>query len=257
MLVYQRSSPGCPLQPGAQPLPAGGGGRRAAARRSGAASRCSCALPRRDGRSRATVGDVLVRAGALCGLARCRCAERVGDRADRCRPTPCSPRSPPPSSCIGDAREAGALTCRCGIGFDIDGVLADFRTAFREAAVELPAPRGRRLTTTRLRSDRSPLSPSTCAGSGSTSRKTPNWWMEVPAYEPDQIARLYSLTRAAGWEVFFMTQAAAQRGRLGAVPDAVVDRAVRLLPAGGVDRAGLARGNRQRRCGSICSSTIR
>ena len=36
--------------------------------------------------------------------------------------------------------------------------------------------------------------------------KAPNWWMEVDAYEPDQIARLYSLTRAAGWEVFFLTK---------------------------------------------------
>ena len=36
--------------------------------------------------------------------------------------------------------------------------------------------------------------------------KTPNWWMEIDAYEPDQIARLYSLTRAAGWEVFFLTK---------------------------------------------------
>ena len=30
--------------------------------------------------------------------------------------------------------------------------------------------------------------------------------MEIDAYEPDQIARLYSLTRAAGWEVFFLTK---------------------------------------------------
>ena len=36
--------------------------------------------------------------------------------------------------------------------------------------------------------------------------KAPNWWMEIDAYEPDQIARLYSLTRAAGWEVFFLTK---------------------------------------------------
>ena len=36
--------------------------------------------------------------------------------------------------------------------------------------------------------------------------KTQNWWMEVEPYEPEQIARLYSLTRAAGWEVFFMTK---------------------------------------------------
>jgi hypothetical protein len=30
--------------------------------------------------------------------------------------------------------------------------------------------------------------------------------MDVPAYEPDQIARLYSLMRAGGWDVVFMTK---------------------------------------------------
>src|SRR5919108_3430685 len=30
--------------------------------------------------------------------------------------------------------------------------------------------------------------------------------MEVPAYKPEQIARLYASTRAARWEVFFLTR---------------------------------------------------
>jgi hypothetical protein len=30
--------------------------------------------------------------------------------------------------------------------------------------------------------------------------------MDIEPYEPAQIARLYALTRAAGWEVFFMTK---------------------------------------------------
>jgi hypothetical protein len=42
--------------------------------------------------------------------------------------------------------------------------------------------------------------------------KSPNWWMEIDAYEPEQIARLYSLTRAARWEVFFMTKRPASAG---------------------------------------------
>jgi hypothetical protein len=89
------------------------------------------------------------------------------------------------------------------IGIDIDGVLADFRTAFHEAALRC------------LRHDvddeqdletLSPLSAVDVRRVWDHIAAAQNWWMEVPAYEPDQIARLYSLTRAAGWEVFFMTK---------------------------------------------------
>jgi hypothetical protein len=89
------------------------------------------------------------------------------------------------------------------IGIDIDGVLADFRTAFHDAAMRC------------LRHDVddaqdleavTPLSAADVRRVWDYIAEAPNWWMEVPAYEPDQIARLYSLTRAAGWEVFFMTK---------------------------------------------------
>jgi hypothetical protein len=89
------------------------------------------------------------------------------------------------------------------IGIDIDGVLADFRTAFHETAVRC------------LRHDvddtpdlesLSPLSAADVRRVWDHIAAAQNWWMEVPAYEPDQIARLYSLTRASGWEVFFMTK---------------------------------------------------
>jgi hypothetical protein len=89
------------------------------------------------------------------------------------------------------------------IGLDVDGVLADFRTAFHAAAVHC------------LRHDIDdvddmetvgPLSPDDVRRVWEYVAKTQNWWMGVPAYEPDQIARLYSITRAAGWEVFFMTK---------------------------------------------------
>jgi hypothetical protein len=89
------------------------------------------------------------------------------------------------------------------IGIDIDGVLADFRTAFHETAVRC------------LRHDvddeqdleaLTPLSAADVRRVWDYIATAQNWWMEVPAYEPDQIARLYSLTRAAGWEVFFMTK---------------------------------------------------
>lgn len=89
------------------------------------------------------------------------------------------------------------------IGIDIDGVLADFRQAFHTAAVRS------------LRHDIQETADVEAAGPLPLEdirrvwdyiARTPNWWMDVPAYEPDQIARLYSLTRAAGWEVFFMTK---------------------------------------------------
>jgi hypothetical protein len=89
------------------------------------------------------------------------------------------------------------------IGIDIDGVLADFRSAFHVAA--------RRC----LRHDIEdsddletvgPLSPEDVRRVWEHIAKTQNWWMDVPAYEPDQIARLYSVMRAVGWEVFFMTK---------------------------------------------------
>jgi hypothetical protein len=89
------------------------------------------------------------------------------------------------------------------VGIDIDGVLADFRTAFHEAAMRC------------LRHDvdneqdlesLTPLSAADVRRVWDYIATAQNWWMEVPAYEPDQIARLYSLTRRSGWEVCFMTK---------------------------------------------------
>lgn len=88
------------------------------------------------------------------------------------------------------------------VGLDIDGVIANFRDAFKEMA-------GR----------------SVAAGIGDTDdpkaaraleqaevrkiwalvARTPNWWLELQPYEPEQIARLYDLARTGGWEVFFLT----------------------------------------------------
>ena len=90
------------------------------------------------------------------------------------------------------------------IGVDIDGVLADFRSAFHAAAVRVL----RREIDTPNDSPPSagPLAPAEVRRVWEYIGKTQNWWMEVEPYEPEQIARLYSLTRAAGWEVFFMTK---------------------------------------------------
>ena len=92
------------------------------------------------------------------------------------------------------------------VGFDIDGVLADFRTAFRETA--------ERCLRKPVADDgggddpaaRAPLTAEDIRRVWDHIGRTPNWWLDVPAYEPAQIARLYGLVRSAGWEVFFMTK---------------------------------------------------
>jgi hypothetical protein len=91
------------------------------------------------------------------------------------------------------------------LGFDIDGVLANFRAAFRAAASRLGRGEIDDFDPDSPESG-SALSPNDVRRVWEHIAKTPNWWMEIDAYEPDQIARLYSLTRAAGWEVFFLTK---------------------------------------------------
>ncbi len=87
-------------------------------------------------------------------------------------------------------------------GFDIDGVLADFRRAFREIAQQtlrravddLPNPEGGNAMT-----------------AGEMKRvwdaigRTPQWWLTLQAYEASEIARLFTLSRERRWEVYFMT----------------------------------------------------
>lgn len=96
------------------------------------------------------------------------------------------------------------------IGIDVDGVLADFRTAFHAAAESCL----RRPIDEPPDSDQapSPMAAEDVRRVWDHIAKSQNWWMEVPAYEPDQIARLYSLTRATGWEVFFLTKRPASAG---------------------------------------------
>jgi hypothetical protein len=89
------------------------------------------------------------------------------------------------------------------IGVDVDGVIADFRTAFRTAAVRSLR---RDVADAENLDSAGPLSPEDVRRVWDHIGKTQNWWMDVPAYEPDQIARLYSVMRATGWEVFFLTK---------------------------------------------------
>jgi hypothetical protein len=95
------------------------------------------------------------------------------------------------------------------IGIDIDGVLADFRTAFHNAA--------RQCLRRDIEEPDDPKAPQVVQQKDVKRvwdwvGKRTNWWMELEPYEPDQIARLYSIARAAAWEVFFMTNRPASAG---------------------------------------------
>ena len=98
------------------------------------------------------------------------------------------------------------------LGFDIDGVLANFQAAFRAAAVRIGKGKMRGAGTGDSPPRESPLSADDVRRVWDQIAKTPNWWMEIDAYEPEQIARLYGLTRAGGWEVFFLTKRPASAG---------------------------------------------
>lgn len=95
------------------------------------------------------------------------------------------------------------------VGIDVDGVLADFRTAFHETSRDVL---GRHMDTVQDPKSSQALAQDEVKRVWAAVARTPNWWMRLKPYEPDQIARLYALTRAAGWEVFFLTNRPASAG---------------------------------------------
>lgn len=95
------------------------------------------------------------------------------------------------------------------VGIDIDGVLADFRSAFHAAARHCL---GREVDDTGERHATQGLQQRDVKRVWAHVAKTTNWWMTLKAYEPEQVGRLYSLTRAAGWEIFFLTNRPASAG---------------------------------------------
>jgi hypothetical protein len=103
------------------------------------------------------------------------------------------------------------------IGFDMDGVVADFATAFREIEARLfgqeagdapegpdeeEAHEGRRLLETRRRRDRI----------WEEIRGTPDFWTTLKPSSDGAVRRALDLTVAHGWEVFFITQRPATAG---------------------------------------------
>jgi hypothetical protein len=94
------------------------------------------------------------------------------------------------------------------LGVDIDGVLADFRAAFRDAARqslrrEVPLDAG---------PEESALSHADIDRVWAHIGRSPNWWMGVKAYEPAEIANLYAIARAGKWEICFLTKRPASAG---------------------------------------------
>jgi hypothetical protein len=95
------------------------------------------------------------------------------------------------------------------IGIDVDGVLANFRDAFHQAA---RACGSREVVDPEDPKSAHALEQKDVKRVWEYVAKTPNWWMTLAPYEPEEIARLYSLTRAAAWEVFFLTNRPASAG---------------------------------------------
>lgn len=122
------------------------------------------------------------------------------------------------------------------VAFDMDGVLADFESAFREVEVRLfgedvPPPEPpevraseeeRAAAPRRRASDKAaPADPNAAdpADDGTvvpTRRKldrvwatieaTPNFWTTLRPIDPDAVRRIHEMTLRHGWEVFFITQ---------------------------------------------------
>jgi hypothetical protein len=81
---------------------------------------------------------------------------------------------------------------------DVDGVLADFRSSFRALATSELGLRG-------SSGDESNLSKGDVDRLWKAVGRIANWWTNLGAYEPEQITRLYDLSRKGRWEVFFVT----------------------------------------------------
>ena len=88
------------------------------------------------------------------------------------------------------------------VGFDVDGVVANFNKAFRETAAQMNGPAG----------SHDPSDPAARALAADAMKRvwdhigrTAQWWLQLEPYEPEEIERLYRISRQRRWEVYFMT----------------------------------------------------
>jgi hypothetical protein len=90
------------------------------------------------------------------------------------------------------------------LGFDLDGVVADFRAGFLDAAAKVLGREAIHRPGSPM-PDLDAVSPADAKRVWKVITDTPNWWLGLAPYEPAQIARLYQLTRRFRWEVSFLT----------------------------------------------------
>jgi len=90
------------------------------------------------------------------------------------------------------------------VGFDLDGVIADFRTAFLQVAADVLGRDAIRRPSSPM-PDLDAVSPADAKRVWKVIADTPNWWLGLAPFEPAQIARLYQLARRHRWEVSFLT----------------------------------------------------
>ena len=106
------------------------------------------------------------------------------------------------------------------IGFDMDGVLADFSTAFRDVEHRLFGPS----SSLRVEAPEVEAQMEEEAGKPERSEQTPkeirrrraavwraihqttDFWMTLKPHEPEAVRRIHELMLRYGWEVFFITQ---------------------------------------------------
>jgi hypothetical protein len=89
------------------------------------------------------------------------------------------------------------------VGMDLDGVVANFKSAFETAAADagVSLPGGE---VGAAAAD--PLSSRDVKRIWDHVKRTPNWWVRLSPYEPAQIVRLHETARRLRWEVVFMTR---------------------------------------------------
>jgi len=87
------------------------------------------------------------------------------------------------------------------VGFDVDGVIANFNKTFRETATQIESAGGHDRSDPAAR----PLAADAMKRVWDHISRTAQWWLQLDAYEPEQIKRLYKTSRERRWEVYFMT----------------------------------------------------
>jgi hypothetical protein len=109
------------------------------------------------------------------------------------------------------------------IGFDVDGVLADFSAAFREIEIRLfggSSPVAAEAPEVEAQHEDDATRGAGAAGSPAAPRasrrrrdaiwkairETPDFWSTLKPHEPDAVVRIHDLMLRYGWEVFFITQ---------------------------------------------------